>query len=364
MGWVAVAAGLLVYLPSLLVYFISPAQWWVMGTLGIGFPFIWMAFAGLIFLAFWLSRKTAMVLLLLWLLGLPIMQNVVGKQPQQPWQMQKDAKALRIMQWNCMEMMGNLKSDTTTILRQQIASMIRKYQPDIITLQDFQDQQSPWVYSNISFLRDSLGFQFTAYAPFVYNKYPWGTIAQGSAIFSKRPLLKQGFIAVPERPFPQKVLWADVVWENKPVRIISTHFESMNLNTRAYDVVNTPPHQRADTGIVNSGNAWKKLRFYQPLHVRHAQLLRNFMDTTRIPVVLGLDMNSVPSSYCYQLIKGPLQDAWLLKGRGWGSTYYKRLPHLRIDYLLTSPLWQVKQCTILKVPYSDHFPLVADLQWK
>jgi endonuclease/exonuclease/phosphatase family metal-dependent hydrolase len=362
--WATLIAGLLVYLPSLLVYWVSPADWWVMGVLAVGFSFTWFGFLAVVVAGFWIGKKTGIGFLALWLLGIPMMVNTIGLRQPKPWQMKKNPLAIRVMQWNCMELAGGLKSDSSAAIRRQIRHMIKAYDPDIITMQDLQDQQNPWVHSNFSFIRDTLGYRYASFAPYVYRKHAWGSVAQGSAIFSKMPLVRQGKIAATHRPYPEYILWGDVVWRQQPLRIVSTHFESMNLNTPAFENATLFPHQVADSGIVNSGNVWKKLRFYPPLHVQHAWVLRRLIDSTKVPIILGLDMNTLPTGYVYKATKGNLQDVWLQTGFGWGSTYYKRLPHLRIDYLLASPGWQVNQCTIVRVKYSDHYPLVADLQWK
>jgi endonuclease/exonuclease/phosphatase family metal-dependent hydrolase len=75
-------------------------------------------------------------------------------------------------------------------------------------------------------------------------------------------------------------------------------------------------------------------------------------------------MNAVPSSYTYHLIKSNLQDAFLEAGSGIGTTFYKILPMLRIDYCLPDQRFNVTNCTVIQQKLSDHYPVITDLQWK
>jgi endonuclease/exonuclease/phosphatase family metal-dependent hydrolase len=74
--------------------------------------------------------------------------------------------------------------------------------------------------------------------------------------------------------------------------------------------------------------------------------------------------NDVPNSYTYFTIKGNRQDAFIEKGKGIGRTYSNVSPTLRIDYILASKKFKVSQLKEYILPFSDHYPLVADLKWK
>lgn len=364
-GWLIIGLLLLVYLPSLLVYLIAPAAWWPMGLLSIGFPFTWLAFVIAVFIGWLLNKRLGAILFIAWLLGLPMMANVVGMKPQKPWQFQKAANSLRIMQWNCMELAGTLKDDSSALVRKQIRQFIALYQPDIIVLQDFQEIKNPWQHSNIAFLQDTLRYAHVALAPFFEVQRPWGQIAEGSAIFSKIPFTATGQQPYKGRPYSEKILWADVVWQHQPLRIISSHFLSMNLNTPKGSPNIIDYHQQTDSAIITSGNVLTKLRYYQSYHVQQAEQLRRFIQSTPHSTVLGIDMNSVPTAYVYRQLATLLQDAWLQAGWGLGATYHRsRLPHLRIDYLMAHPLLRLQQIALLKVPFSDHYPILADYSWR
>lgn len=364
LSWTLLSLALAIYLPSLLLYKVHPGQWWVMGILSIGFPYTWLGMTAILVLAFWLHRKTGWILLVGWLAGWPIMRNVWALNDPQDFPYAISQNSLRVMQWNCMELSGSLQNDSTREVRQQVATMLRKYQPQVLLLQDFQEITSPRHYSNIAFLRDSLGYRYMQLAPYYTVKAGWGDVQEGVAIFSKIPFDTAGHYMYGGRSVSEQIAWADIRFRGKTLRCVSTHLLSMNLNTPKGQPDPLYYYQRPDSAVITSGDVLRKLRHYQPYHVQQAMELRHFLDTSAHPLVLGIDMNSVPSSWVYRHISRGLQDVFLATGWGWGSTYHSRLPNLRIDYLFTSsPLPDVHAITV-PVSSSDHYPIVADLQWR
>ena len=59
-----------------------------------------------------------------------------------------------------------------------------------------------------------------------------------------------------------------------------------------------------------------------------------------------------------------MQDAFLEKGFGFGGTFYKILPTLRIDYCFADKRLQVVQCKVETQKLSDHYPVITDFQWR
>jgi endonuclease/exonuclease/phosphatase family metal-dependent hydrolase len=91
-----------------------------------------------------------------------------------------------------------------------------------------------------------------------------------------------------------------------------------------------------------------------------AEMLNKKIKESPFPVIVCGDFNDVPNSYSYFTVKGDLQDAFLKKGSGIGRTFRSISPTLRIDYILADKKFKVIQFSKLKVPYSDHYPIVAD----
>lgn len=59
-----------------------------------------------------------------------------------------------------------------------------------------------------------------------------------------------------------------------------------------------------------------------------------------------------------------MKDAFLAKGAGIGKTLRILGPTLRIDYILADKSLEVAQFDKFNVPYSDHYPIMADIRLK
>lgn len=358
---------MVLYVVGLLVYTVSPADCWPLGILSIGWPYAWVAFGVLIALLYWFRFSYRRFWLYSWLIGCIVMSNVWALHPfAKNWAPQQATGSLRIMQWNC-EQLAGIDTFYHALLpnRKAAEQSIRSANPDIIVMQDFQEYQSGALHSNIAFIRDTLGYAFMHFAPYFKDVKPWGVVEEGVVIFSKKPFLRSGKVQYPQREHAPYIAWADVLFNNKPVRIATTHFVSMHLNMGVMPADTFGFILQQDTSILVTGDKIKKLRYYQAYHTLQAQTLRAFLDTCSVPVVLGADLNSVPTSYVYSKVKGPLQDAFLETGFGWGKTYRKSaLPNLRIDYLMHSSALQVLQLYSPTLLISDHKPLLADFRWQ
>lgn len=99
-------------------------------------------------------------------------------------------------------------------------------------------------------------------------------------------------------------------------------------------------------------------------HQQEATQIRQVLDTSLYPVIYCGDLNTVPTSYPYRILKGNMQDAFLQKGNGIGNTFYKMAPTLRIDVCLADKAFKVLQCEVAEQKLSDHYAVVTDVCWK
>jgi endonuclease/exonuclease/phosphatase family metal-dependent hydrolase len=350
---------ILLYLPACLVYAVSPGKWWPMGLLSIGFFYIW--FALLLLLIVWLFRnkKTALLLFVLAAAGLPVIKNVVAIHSPATFTQTKKREYIRIMQWNCNGLQGFLPyAPDQSTERFKIVGFIKKYQPDIICIQDFSETTANGVRSNICLVRDTLGFPYFIYSKHYQSTYSWGGDCIGIAIFSKYPLTDSGRISYPAKKHPETILWANVKIGDKICRVATTHLQSMHL-TRATDI---PLGQGLwqDSMVINHGNMIEKLKYFQPYHAMQANYLRSFLDTCKMPLIFTADLNSVPSSYVYKKVRGNLADAFLAKSFGFGRSYHSLQPALRIDYIFYNGAINNVQTSLFHTTFSDHDPVLMD----
>jgi len=90
------------------------------------------------------------------------------------------------------------------------------------------------------------------------------------------------------------------------------------------------------------------------------QALRQSTDFPNTPVVFGGDFNAPASDLVYHQLGPGLIDAFAAAGTGWGDTFHRRFPILRIDHLYTTRHFLPVRCHTITTRHSDHRMVVAD----
>jgi len=96
-----------------------------------------------------------------------------------------------------------------------------------------------------------------------------------------------------------------------------------------------------------------------------AVALRILEDTTSFPtsqpVILGGDFNAPPTDPIQRLIERDFDDAFHIAGTGWGDTFQRRIPILRLDRIHVTRQFTPIRCRAVTTRHSDHRMVVADL---
>jgi endonuclease/exonuclease/phosphatase family metal-dependent hydrolase len=342
------------------VYLVTPAQWWFMGILSIGFPYLWLLLLVLVISWLFIRRRSAAILSFLLLCGIPVMKNVFALHVNKGINPTRLPGQTRLMQWNCNGLPGVFPFDKKMITeRAKAVQFIQAYKPDIICIQDFSNTIAGNAKSNIALLQDSLGYRY-----FLYTQH-YKTVSEnyadgiGIAIFSKIPILDSGRISFPGKNIPESVLWAEFILNGKKIRIATTHLQSMHLSGR--DSGKLSPDLSQDSLVILHGTSLEKLRYFQAYHVSQSKFLRKFIDTCRGPFILTADLNSVPSSFVYKTMRNTgLKDAFKDHAFGFGRTYHSLQPALRIDYIFHNNFIQPSAISLFRTSFSDHDPLIMD----
>ena len=72
-------------------------------------------------------------------------------------------------------------------------------------------------------------------------------------------------------------------------------------------------------------------------------------------------VNTFTDTY-YRMTKGRT-DAFVRAGAGLGATYSRLWPLLRIDYVLVPDRFKARNCEVHRVKFSDHYPVVAEIEF-
>ena len=162
-----------------------------------------------------------------------------------------------------------------------------------------------------------------------------GSTTLGTGIFSKYPILQFGKIPLASQT--NDAMWVDIQTGETRIRIISCHLQTTNFSKKRR-LLDDPVLQNADIQQVEDVVTDISQELAQNFKIRatQAQIVRQVIDTTRIPTIVCGDFNDTPSSYTYQYIKGDLKDSFKTRGNGYAYTFRGIHHLLRIDFILYS----------------------------
>lgn len=349
----------LVFLLACLAPHLDPNDWWFISMLGLGFGFIMVTLIA--FILFWLVFRPRFILISLipMLIGYQSISVFFAFNTTEKFNYQKKDDVIRVAHWNVARFIewkrNNNKGSQT---RLKMMDLIKEQKADVLCLQEFFTSTNEIYYNNLQHLMKEIGYPYYYYAWSNDGLLQWF----GNAIFSRFPIVDSGKIFFPNSRFPETLLHADIAFNNDTIRVYTTHLESVNFKKSDFENIEEIKKEQRDI-IENSKGIFGKLRRALKQRKVQADLVKEVISNDPYPFILTGDFNDVPNSYTYFTIKGnQLQDVFLKEGFGVGRTFNAIAPTLRIDYMLTTKDFEIKQFNRVVKDFSDHYMLVADLK--
>ena len=81
-------------------------------------------------------------------------------------------------------------------------------------------------------------------------------------------------------------------------------------------------------------------------------------------VIIAGDFNAPAGDRVYGMLKGEFIDTFSEAGSGWGNTYHRAFPILRLDHIFASRAFHAVRSRVVSVKESDHRMVVSDLLMK
>jgi len=339
------------YLLVCLVPFLESGSFWFIAFLGLGFPILFVPV--FLFLLIWSLKRSKWALLSLIAIVLSWQQLsvVFAYNFKKPDIDIKEDKVLRVMSWNVSRWdEWNKEKKGGLSFRHLMLDFIFLKDADVLCLQEFFESHDPVRFeSNIPALK-KMGFEYYHFFP---SSEIWeGKLQFGLAIFSKYPIVKVESFGNNASIHSEGLCYADIQITGRIVRVFNTHLESPGLNQ--YDF-------SEDGKVIPRGRAFGKIKRSYQIRNEQAKMAKEQINNSPYPAIICNDLGDVPNSYAYFKLKGEFNDAFLEKGSGLGRTYQFISPTLRIDYIFVHKEIKVKQFFRPEVPYSDHYPIIADL---
>jgi endonuclease/exonuclease/phosphatase family metal-dependent hydrolase len=234
----------------------------------------------------------------------------------------------------------------------KVIDFIKAKNPDIICLQEFFISGYPGVEEAL--MISALGGKYYSHMKLIgsgKNRF------YGIVTFSKFPIIRKGEIAHPGSS--SLSIYTDVLIQNDTFRIYNNHLQSFRLHRmeRSFIEELTVSDDKETMKEVKSLSVSLKKGFVK--RAIQAQVVKDNINRSPFPVIVLGDFNDTPVSYTYTKIRKGLNDSFVNSGYGAGFTYIGNYPRNRIDYILYNDSLINSYFEIIKVKYSDHYPIIA-----
>jgi endonuclease/exonuclease/phosphatase family metal-dependent hydrolase len=238
---------------------------------------------------------------------------------------------------------------------------IKKQDADVLCFQEYVEPNTPRrPYNN----RNDISRLGYPYSMVVSDYVGWkGTFQSGIAIFSKYPISDSIHIRYPgPKNFRagESLIGADINFRGRKVRVFTTHLQSVLFQKNDYRNIEIIKNA-SDSMYEASKSVVKKLAMGYKFRGMQVDIVKKHLDQSPYPAILTGDFNDVPNSYTYFQMKGNRKDAFVEGGSGLGRSFAYVSPTLRIDYIMPSKSFEVLQYKRYFLPYSEHYPLIADV---
>ncbi len=139
--------------------------------------------------------------------------------------------------------------------------------------------------------------------------------------------------------------------------------------------IRLPSGREIETVNVHLATAATNLRLWnkasRTTHTKNRQLRRQELSVVlqvleqttsfpNTPTILGGDFNAGATDVVHRQLVRDFDDAFSKAGRGWGDTFHRRFPILRIDHIYATRQFQPLSCGTVVTKSTDHRMVIAD----
>jgi endonuclease/exonuclease/phosphatase family metal-dependent hydrolase len=258
---------------------------------------------------------------------------------------------LKVMSYNVR--LFNFYEESERDSHSKMLRLLRKENPGILCIQEYFAKGNP--AAGEQKLKEGLGGRLEIHVKLVksgYNSY------YGIATISRYPVIYRGDIIHPGSS--SMTIFTDIVVDADTFRIYNNHLQSFRLRrvegTLLGDITG---EEKGGHSMDNIAGLYKSLTHGFASRAAQVDRVRKHIETSPYPVIVTGDFNDTPVSYTYHRMRRGLKDAFVEAGYGAGFTYRGKYPPNRIDYILYNEDIACTDFDIVKVRYSDHYPIIA-----
>jgi len=197
-------------------------------------------------------------------------------------------------------------------------------------------------------------FSFEDFRELFSSEYPFSSMKGECAIASRLPVIEHRKVQIPDNYCYSSIL---INGEEKCglFRLFGVHLQTTGM----FQYENGAAVSNSDElkSMIGSMEGNGKIRIKQSLALKEA------IAAAAEPVIVAGDFNALPLSTVYNNIKGEvLEDSFMEKGAGSGSTYRHMKDIFRIDYIFHDKSFRCLNFDTAEQKISDHRMIIADLR--
>ncbi len=230
-----------------------------------------------------------------------------------------------------------------------VMNFVRRCGADIVCLQEV---NLPGEYDVAKYFRKRLPDYHLGYFMFLTDRGSYGNVT-----LSKFPIVNKGRLTFDKSS--NLAIFTDFkIGEGNVMRVYNCHFESYNISISR--LKKSVREQDGDMMWATEEKMKKSIR-RRPEQVD--KVMSDIEGCTLESIVTG-DFNDNPMSYTYNRLKKGRDDSFVEAGKGFGATYSFLWPFIRIDYILYPSHFTAVSHSVPRVRYSDHYPVIAEINLK
>lgn len=341
---------LLLVLTYVSVY-INPEHFWFAALYGLLYPFFLIV--NLFFLFYWIVRWRKLVFIssVAILLGISHFNGFIR------FPYGNKAKGgntdLRVMTYN-VNLFRLYSWSKLSPSYSDILNHIRDNSFDVVCLQEFYLREGKLSHRDVEQLSG-----MRVYSSFILRRL---SSAYGLAILTNQPVVRVGEISFPNSF--NACMYADIVKGADTIRVYNLHLQSTRLKERNFNFLLRNEFKLDSKNYDELKDLLGRLAVAFTKRAHQVNMVDEHMRSCRYPIIICGDFNDSPVSYTYNTLTANLHDTFKDAGSGVVVTFSGLWPSYRIDYVLRSRQFRTVTYQSPRLRYSDHFPVVVELQLK
>jgi endonuclease/exonuclease/phosphatase family metal-dependent hydrolase len=337
----------LALLISYLSVLINPVSFALPAFFGLAYPYLLLINIIITILWAMMLRFEALISVIVILIGFPEFSNYIKLVKPTG----DRANTYKVMSYN-VRLFNFFENEKGVYSEKKVIDLIKSQKPDIVCLQEFFSAGNP--AAKEAAIIQALGGRYYSHLKVLgsgKNRF------YGILTLSRFPVIRRGEVIHPGSS--SLSIYTDVRLNGDTIRIYNNHLQSFRLRRMERSFIEEISAMNEKQPINEMKNISLSLKKGFVKRAIQAQALKVKIDKSPYPVLVLGDFNDTPVSYAYRKIRKGLNDSFVTSGYGAGFTYKGNYPPNRIDYILYDNSLTNTGFQIIKVNYSDHYPIIA-----